>query len=95
MKTPSAKIRGKTDAASKPDFSSPPKAVATELTMEGPIEQPISPANASSANMAVPPLTQYLAERLKVPGHMRPTEIPQKPQPMREMIGMGENTATI
>jgi hypothetical protein len=44
--------------------------------------------------MAVPPDGKTLDARLKVPGHMIPTERPQRAHPARERRGKGENTVT-
>ena len=60
-------------------------------TNVGPPEQPISPPNASNANMAVPPLGKAADALLKVPGHMIPTESPQTAQAIRFNSGIGNN----
>ena len=60
--------------------------------IHGPREAPISPNTASIPNMADPPFGKAAAERLKVPGHMRDTEKPQKAHPKRERNGQGANT---
>lgn len=76
-----------------PAFKFPPNKLETNPTKEGPAAQPISPANAKSANMAVPPCEQLFADKLKTPGHKIPTENPHIPQPIKESRGNGEKTA--
>ena len=54
--TPISSNTGKIIPAKIPIFRLSPKAPDTIPTNVGPPEQPISPPNASNANMAVPPL---------------------------------------
>ena len=53
----------------------------TRPTIAGRMLPPRSPAMASSANMAVPPVGNFCEEMLMVPGHIIPTEKPQIMQP--------------
>ena len=78
---------GKIIAASMPGFIFPPARFDIMPTRVGPLEQPKSPARASIANIAVPPVRSDTAALLKVPGHIIPTESPHNPQPIRLMIG--------
>ena len=59
-------------------------------TVVGPREQPTSPARASRANMAVPPVRIFALAILKEPGQRMPTDKPQSPQPMSPSIGEEE-----
>ena len=59
---------------------------------QGPSEQPISPNTASIPNIAVPEPGNLSALRLKVPGHIRLTERPQKAEPISDNSGQGANT---
>ena len=67
------------------------KALAAKPTTVGPPLQPKSPARASSAKRAVPPFGIAALAILKLPGHIIPTESPQKPQPSRLNTGLGES----
>ena len=49
---------------------------------------------AGSANSAVPPCRIAFAAMLKLPGHMMPTERPQRAQPTRPNTGQGESDAS-
>ena len=62
-------------------------------TIVGPTAQPISPAKANRANMAVPPPGQVFEARENVPGHIIPTLKPHRLQPSRERIGFTGETA--
>ena len=75
---------GKSIAAKNPARRLPSAAEETKPTTVGPQVQPRSPASASIANRAVPPLGMLAEERLNTPGHIIPTEKPQRPQPMSE-----------
>ena len=55
--------------------------------VSGPMLPPRSPAMASSANMAVPPMGNFCEEMLMVPGHIIPTEKPQIMQPTSPVNG--------
>ena len=90
----SAIMAGKTVAARMPAFMFSPKASETKPTRVGPEEQPRSPASARSANIAVPPVRSEDAARLKVPGHIMPTEKPHIAQPIRLSNGQGESEAS-
>lgn len=59
----------------------------TKPTTAGPAEHPRSPARARNANIAVPPLGQLAAARLKLPGHIMPTDSPQRAQPIIARMG--------
>ena len=89
--TPISSNTGKIIPAKIPIFRLSPKAPDTIPTNVGPPEQPISPPNASNANMAVPPLGKAADALLKVPGHMIPTERPQTAQAIRFNSGIENN----
>ena len=57
----------------------------------GPIDAPISPPIASKANRAVPPKGIRAEEMLIDPGHIIPTENPQRTQPSSPKIGWEES----
>ena len=59
----------------------------TRPTIAGPMLPPRSPAMASSANMAVPPMGNFCEEMLMVPGYIIPTEKPQIMQPTSPVNG--------
>ena len=82
---------GKIIPAKIPIFRLSSKTPDTIPTKVGPPEQPISPPNASNANMAVPPLGKTADALLKVPGHMIPTESPQTAQAIRFNSGIENN----
>ena len=63
----------------------------TNPTMDGPVEQPMSPAKANSANIAVPPAGSATDALLSVPGHIMPTEKPQISHPSKLTTGQGES----
>lgn len=92
--SPSTKAMGKTAATRNPFFRSPPAAPDTNPTDIGPIVPPRSPASAKKANIAVPPLGQAREERLRVPGHMIPTENPHNAQPAIPATGYADRNAT-
>ena len=85
---------GNTIAAASPLCSEPLSFPETKPTREGPVVQPRSPARANKANMAVPPFGHAAAARLKVPGHMMPTERPHSAQPSSPRTGTGAKTAS-
>ena len=85
---------GKTMAASRPRFKSPPRALATKPTRVGPPEQPTSPARAMKAYMAVPALGRAAAATEKVPGQKMPTEKPHTAQPTRPRMGLWVSEAS-
>ena len=58
--------------------------------MLGPIDAPKSPPIASKANKAVPPKGIRAEEMLIEPGHMIPTENPQRIHPSSPKIGWEE-----
>ena len=87
-------IIGKILAASRPRWRLSPALWDTKPTIAGPIEPPISPAIAKKANIAVPPSGILAEERLIVPGHIIPTEKPQKIHPSKPIKGWRENAAT-
>ena len=91
--TPS--IIGNTIALKIPIFKLASKPCATVPTKVGPREHPKSPASASNANIAVPPVGKETDAKLNVPGHIIPTEKPQTAQPSNPKIGYGEIDATI
>ena len=82
-------VTGKIIAVKIPVFIFPSAIPDTAPTREGPDEHPKSPASASKANIAVPPVRREAAALLKVPGHIIPTEAPHKAHPTRLIIGEG------
>ena len=70
------------------------KSPAISPTSPGPIEPPKSPAIASNANMAVPPVGNFFVEILIVPGHMIPTEKPHTIQPISPSIELVDSEAS-
>ena len=81
---------GKTIPASIPAFIlSFAFCVKMPITL-GPIDAPRSPPIASKANRAVPPMGIRAEEMLIEPGHMIPTENPQRIQPSSPKIGREE-----
>ena len=96
FKTNKRKTRriGKIVAASSPVFRLPPASSERLPTIAGLTVLPKSPANAKTANMAVPPCGHFREERLIVPGHIMPTLKPQRAQPARPRIGKGEREAS-
>ena len=82
-------------AGKRAESSECPAAIARSLrapAILGPTQQPTSPANASRANMAVPPAGMRWEAVEYIPGHMTPTAKPDTAQPMRERRGQGEKT---
>lgn len=77
-----------------PAFILPSASSETNPTSEGPPPQPTSPARARNANMAVPPVGIDLAARLKVPGHMTPTDNPHIAHPISPSTGEGDRDAS-
>ena len=73
--------------ASIPAFRSSPVFCVTNPITNGPMEPPISPAMARSANSAVPPSGILEDEILMVPGHIIPTDKPQIPHPANAKTG--------
>ena len=80
---------GKTIATSIPDFRSSPNASDTMPTKVGPAVHPKSPASASKANIAVPPVGMFFAATLNVPGHISAHEAPQSATPASETPALG------
>ena len=76
--------RGNTAAQSIPLLSPPSEISETIPTKSGPTAQPISPASANSANIAVPPRDKCFVPRVYVPGHRDATDTPQSAQPTNE-----------
>lgn len=74
-----------------PFFRSSEASPDTNPTKVGPPEQPTSPASASNANNAVPPLRNVADALLKLPGHMIPTDNPQTEQPISDKKGDDES----
>ena len=91
--SPKIKPMGNTVAKSKPVFRLPPTVSAIQPTMAGLTVAPKSPAKAKKANIAVPPLGHFCEEILMVPGHIIPTDNPQKAQPIRPMPEIGDRDA--
>ena len=92
LKRQTTKMTGNTDAASRPfcifslDFVQIP-------TSDGPNVPPMSPAKASIANMAVPPVGMRFDVMLMEPGHMIPTANPLIMQPIKLICGIGDRDA--
>ena len=61
-------------------------------TKPGPIAQPKSPEKAIRENIAVPPFGKALQESENDPGHIIPTDNPQRAHPNNEKSGFLENT---
>ena len=83
---------GKIIAQARPALRLSEQAPETIPTMVGPLEHPISPARAKSANIAVPPFGSFDEAILNTPGHIIPTESPHKAHPISESSGIGERT---
>ena len=88
---PASSNTGKRMAAKIPAFRFSPSIPDTIPTTVGPPEQPTSPPRANRANKAVPPFGKAAAALLKVPGHMMPTERPQRAQEIRLSWGRGSS----
>ena len=71
-----------------------PAYCVTLPTIAGPILPPRSPAIASSANIAVPPVGNFWDDMLIVPGHIIPTENPHNTHPISPMTGFDESDAS-
>lgn len=82
------------NAAASPILRLLPNAAETIPTSVGPAEQPTSPARASMAKSALPPLGQFLVAILNVPGQKIPTDKPQSAQPKRLSKGRDEKAAS-
>ena len=89
------RIIGKMLPASIPLWRLSPAIWVTFPTRLGPMEPPRSPAIASNANIAVPPLGNFFDEMLIDPGHMIPTEKPQNMHPKRLIMGLADSEAII
>ena len=87
-------MSGKTLPTSMPDCRLSPACWVTAPTRLGPKAPPRSPAMASRANSAVPPRGMRGEAMLIVPGHMMPTEKPQKMQPARLSTGFFDRPAS-
>ena len=85
------KINGKISPTPIPTWILLPALCVTRPTIPGPILPPKSPAMASKANIAVPPIGNSLDEMLIVPGHIIPTENPHTIQPIKPSIGFDDN----
>lgn len=90
---PRIRIKGNAVATSNPIFKLPPAILEMLPTIAGPTVAPKSPAKARKANIAVPPLGHFWDEMLIVPGHIMPTEKPQRAQPASPIIGKAERDA--
>jgi hypothetical protein len=55
--------------------------------IQGPREQPRSPKIARMPNIMVPPLGKAELVRLKVPGHIKLTDRPHRPQASKDSMG--------
>lgn len=90
---PAKMSSGNIIAYKRPVCRFPPFALAIMPTTVGPAEQPISPARAISAYMAVPAFGSAMAAVLKVPGQKIPTEKPHNAQPNKPNNGLADNAA--
>ena len=90
---PRISITGNAVATSSPILRSPPAILETLPTIAGLTVAPKSPAKAKNANIAVPPLGHFCDEILIDPGHIIPTEIPQRAQPANPIIGKEDRDA--
>lgn len=79
---------GKMIAVSSPVFRLSFAAFDMKPTSVGPAEQPISPASAINANIAVPAPFRLEEARLNVPGQKMPTEKPHIAQPISPATGL-------
>ena len=86
---------GKTHATSIPALRSSFLSCEVNPTNQGPNAPPRSPAIARRANIAVPPAGSLLDKMLIVPGHIIPTENPQRIQPVRHINGLRDKAARI
>ena len=87
------RMTGKTDAARSPLWMSLPFDWVPNPTRDGPSVPPTSPARASKAKSAVPPLGMRADVRLIEPGHIIPTANPLIIHPRKATIGMGDKDA--
>ena len=78
---------GKITAAKTPFLIFSFKRLVAKPTTVGPKEQPKSPARASIANIAVPPLGKLSEASENEPGHITPTEKPHKAHPTNDKTG--------
>ena len=72
-----------------PSLRLPDAASDTNPTRVGPAEQPTSPARARRAKSAVPPFLSAADALLKEPGHIIPTDSPQREHPIKETTDEG------
>src|SRR5699024_180890 len=93
-KSPSSSRMGEQMANRIPIFKLDWKASEMFPTKAGPVAQPKSPARAKRANMAVPPRGIRLEARLKVPGHIMPTEKPHRLHATSASTGLGDRDAS-
>ena len=93
ISNPNTRIIGNIVATSNPVFRLPPNISEMLPTIAGLTIAPASPANARNANIAVPPLGQFLEDMLIEPGHIIPTPKPQSAQPASPRIGIAERDA--
>ena len=84
---------GNTLPTSIPVWRLSPACWVTVPTRLGPNAPPRSPAIARRANSAVPPWGIRGEVMLIVPGHIMPTEKPQKIQPISPKKGLADNDA--
>lgn len=75
---------GKTTEQNKPRLILLSPAPETKPTIEGPAVQPISPASAKAANIAVEALGIFCDAIENAPGHIGATAIPHRQHPIRE-----------
>lgn len=80
---------------SRPLLKLSPRIVVILPTSAGPLPQPKSPKSANRANIAVPPVGIFSQASEKVPGHITPTDKPQRPHASSDINGTGDKPATI
>ena len=91
FRSPSNSKTGNIVPARIPSLRLSSKESDTIPTSAGPPEHPKSPPRARRANIAVPPFGMAAAALLKLPGHMIPTESPQRAQDIRLNCGSGNS----
>lgn len=88
-------ITGKIIEKISPFFKSPPKASVIQPIIVGPEVQPISPATARNANIAIVAFGITFVVKLIVAGHIADTARPHKAHPAREITGLFVKQASI
>lgn len=79
-----------------PLFKLPLQILSAEKEInQGPSVQPISPKSAKIPNILFPPSGNFLAARLKVPGHIILIKNPVNAQNTREIYGFSDTETTM